>query len=194
MGSQKVLIAYGSRYGCTEDISYEISKFLKNKGGISTETVNLKEIKKEMLPPLENFDGIILGSGIRIGKWTREAEKFLNYCKKSNRINGIIIGVFISCGYASDEKMYPVARKEFLEQILNRIGIKPDIYEAFGGIFDYSESSKVGFLDKKILTMGARDLNMKIDYNSKNDYRNWDQIEEFTNKFTELLKNKYKMS
>ncbi|MFQ5980143.1 MAG: hypothetical protein ACE5OZ_18580 [Candidatus Heimdallarchaeota archaeon] len=84
--------------------------------------------------------------------------------------------------------MYSKAKEEFIEPILSKIGIEPDLYDAFGGVFDFSNSSPVGFLDKKILRWGARDLCMDIEFDSRNDYRNWEQIRRYGKEFTEIVK------
>lgn len=38
------------------------------------------------------------------------------------------------------------------------LGIEADIYDAFGGVFDFSKSSKMGFLDKKIAKMAVKGI------------------------------------
>ncbi|MHA2329476.1 MAG: flavodoxin domain-containing protein [Candidatus Hodarchaeales archaeon] len=188
MDQTKILIAYGSRYGCTKEISSKIATFLEKKEGINIILLNLREIEEASWPPIERFDGIMIGTGIRVGKWTKEAKAILKGCKKNGVTKRPIIGVFISCGYASDPTHYPIAIKDFLEHKFDDIGIKPDLYDAFGGVFDFSTSSKKGKLDRKILTWGSRDLSMKIDYKNRNDYRNWTQIFEFSLKFVEIMK------
>lgn len=70
--SPKVLIAYGSRFGSTEEISIKISHTLEEQE-IETHLLDLKKVKAKDWPSLEAFDGVLVGSGIRIGKWTKEA-------------------------------------------------------------------------------------------------------------------------
>lgn len=71
------------------------------------------------------------------------------------------------------------------------LGIEADIYDAFGGVFDFSKSSKMGFLDKKIAKMAvkgiAKESGTRIDENVKIDLRDWGQIRAFAEKFAELL-------
>ncbi|MHA2369073.1 MAG: flavodoxin domain-containing protein [Candidatus Hodarchaeales archaeon] len=184
---KRVLVAFGSRYGCTAEISHEITKLLNEKEGLQADLLDLRRVEEKKWLSIDDYDGIVVGTGIRIGRWTKETKNFLQKCKESNKLDKKTLGLFVSCGYAADEKFYPVAKEKFLEERIRKIGIKPAIYEAFGGVFDFSESSILGLLDKKILKYGSRDLNLVIDHKRKNDYRNWEQIQGFISKFVELL-------
>lgn len=74
--SKRVLISYGSRYGSTEEISQEIAKTLKEKG-LEVKLLDLRKVKsKDWFSP-EDFDGILVGSGIRMCKWLNEPQEFL---------------------------------------------------------------------------------------------------------------------
>jgi menaquinone-dependent protoporphyrinogen IX oxidase len=190
MDQTNILIAYGSRYGCTEEISHKIAEFFEKEDGYRCTLLNLRKTEVSLWPSLEKYDGIIIGTGIRIGKWVKEAQTLLGKCKLNNMTRLLFTGVFISCGYASDPKHYPIAIRDFLERIFVQVGVKPDIYDAFGGVFDFSVSSKKGFLDRRILKWGSRNLCMKTDYTKRNDYRNWTQIYDFSSRFAELLRKK----
>lgn len=187
MASTKVLIAYGSRYGCTKEISHEIAKFLEEEG-FQTQLFDLRTVREDKWPSIAEYDGVVIGTGIRVGYWTKEAKKFLKRNKALFKSHQKALGVFVSCGYAADPKMYSKAKEEFIEPILGKIGIEPDLCDAFGGVFDFSNSSPVGYLDKKILRWGARDLCMAIEFDSRNDYRNWEQIRRYGKEFTEAVK------
>ncbi len=184
---KQILIAYGSRYGCTEEISYKIAKYFEKNKGYHTKLLNLRG--KDHPTSIEDFNGIIIGTGIRVGKWSKETKSFLKKCKQIKSSIKPIIGVFISCGYASDPKYYPNAIQNFLLDNINDIGVKSiiDIYDAFGGVFDFSKASELNRIDKKILKLGARDLCMNIDYTERNDYRDWDLIYDFSSRFATLV-------
>lgn len=184
---KKILIAYGSRYGCTEEISNKIADYLEQDKRYHTKLLNLRG--NDHWTSIEEFNGIIIGTGIRVGKWSKETKSFLKKCKQIKSSIKPIIGVFISCGYASDPKYYPSAIQNFLIDIIDDIGVKSliDIYDAFGGVFDFSNTSELGRIDKKILKLGARDLCMNIDYTERNDYRDWDIIYDFCSQFATLV-------
>jgi len=89
----KTLIAYASRYGCTEKCSKKLAELLSG----NVEIVNLK------VNPgidLEGYDTIIIGGSIAIGKINSEVKKFC-----STSLPGLLqkrIGLFI-CGMAADK-------------------------------------------------------------------------------------------
>ena len=187
--TKNILVAYGSRYGCTESIAHNIIKLLNSKEELHVKISNLTGTKASDWPLIANYDGVLIGSGIRLGMWTKETKRFLLECKKQINNNKPILGVFVSCGYAADPKYYPEAIKLFLERVMQKAGIKPDLYDAFGGVFDYSKQTKKNYINRKILNWGARDLNLNVKYDSINDFRDWKKIEDFTEEFVSLLIN-----
>ncbi len=189
LSAKKILIAYGTRYGSTEEISHKIRDFFKENTDIDTDIdiLNFQIVNKKKWPSVVDYDGILIGTGIRMGKWIKEAEDFMRKCKNHNENGNIILGIFVTCGYAADPKYYPVAIKDFIQRITKKAGIEPDIYDAFGGVFDYSKKSKKNFMNKTILKWGARDLDLNIQKNVKNDFRNWEKIKKFTGEFVALL-------
>ena len=180
----RVLIAYGSRYGSTEEIAYKISEYLKDMNVEST-VINVKKEKKQ--PKLIKYDGVIVGSSIKISKWMNEPKNFLK--NNSRELENMKLAVFISCISKINDPEY--AQKDLLEKIFTETGVTPDLYEAFGPLIDMTGNSRMGFLDKMIsktvITGLNNDLNLNLDPDGRNDLRDWDKIKEFTEKFVLLL-------
>jgi len=86
----RVLISYGSRYGSTEEIANKISGHLKDLN-IESTVIDVKKERK--WPTLEEYDGIIVGSGIKISKWMNEPRKFLE--KNSQELKNKKLAVYI---------------------------------------------------------------------------------------------------
>lgn len=191
MPGKKVLIAYGTRYGSTGEISQEMGKTLE-KEGLKVQLVDLKKTKSKEWPSLEPFDGVLVGSSIAIGKWMKEPQEFLKKHKAEIQKKEKIHGLFVSCGSASFPETYEQGKSDYLEKVMAKIGIEADIYEAFGGVYDFSESSRVGGMAKRALKMASNQMNKqygpRIDLNAKNDFRDWDQIQNFAKKFASLVK------
>ena len=74
----KALIVYGTRYGATADTS-EIIAAVLHQEGFEVRVVNAK---KDKVQSIHEFELVIVGSGIRMGRWTKEAEKFLEKFQK----------------------------------------------------------------------------------------------------------------
>jgi menaquinone-dependent protoporphyrinogen IX oxidase len=66
------LVVYGSRWGGTVAVAQKIAETLIEEGC----RVNVVEARQE-LPNVAIYDLIIVGSGIRADKWTKETLRFL---------------------------------------------------------------------------------------------------------------------
>jgi menaquinone-dependent protoporphyrinogen IX oxidase len=85
------------------------------------------------------------------------------------------------------------ARRKYLEEVLTNVGITDAVatYDAFGGVYDLSPSARMGFLDKRMLGMAAKQMakdGTPLTEGARNDLRNWDQIRTFTEHFAQLVK------
>ena len=137
--SKKILIAYGSRYGSTEEIAHSMAEILAN-AGLGTQLLDLRRTKQKDWPPLTSFDGVLVGSGIKIGRWTKEVTVFLKtHADELKRLKpkGLVVGVFVSCGMASTPGQQEEARRKYLKEVLTNIGIIDAVstYDAFGGVY-----------------------------------------------------------
>ena len=158
MSENKVLIAYGTRYGSTEEISQNIAKILEEKG-IGSDIINLKKIKQKQWPLPEDYKGVLVGSSIKIFRWMKEPTKFLKKNKDKFKELNIPLGLFISCGTAITDP--EKAKKDYLEKKMEDIGVKTDLYDTFGAIYDFSETSRFGRFAKSILLDSAEELKEK---------------------------------
>ncbi len=185
--SKKVLIAYGTRFGSTEDISIKFKQVLE-KNNFEVRLVNLKD-KKQVKLCITDYSGILIGSGIRITRWTKEAKKFLkNHVETINK-NKILTGIYLSSGEASNPDERPAVIEKYLVDVFKELGLNLGenvLYDAFGGVFDLSNTSKIGWMNKKMLRMVA-DEDPNIVPNERRDYRNWDQINTFIENFMRRL-------
>ena len=193
--SKKILIAYGSRYGSTEEIAHSMAEILAN-AGLGTQLLDLRRTKQKDWPPLTSFDGVLVGSGIKIGRWTKEVTVFLKtHADELKRLKpkGLVVGVFVSCGMASTPGQQEEARRKYLKEVLTNIGIIDAVstYDAFGGVYHFSPSAPIGFLDKRMLSVAAKQMakdGTPLTEGARNDLRDWDQIRTFTEHFAQLVK------
>lgn len=181
---KKVLIAFASRYGSTVEISQKIAEILE-KEGISPTLFNLKDKKLKKKLDLNEFDGILVGSGIKIGAWTKESKNFV--AENKEILGQKIFGAYVSCGEGTNPEKCEEARGKYIDNVMTENNLSPALSEAFGGVFDLSEESNMGFFSKKMLSMAAKD-DPNIKKGVKNDFRNWQQIENYAQKFANLIK------
>ena len=181
----RVLIAYGSRYGSTEEIAHRLAGFLGEEGVEAT----VLDVKRERRwPSLEGYDGVMVGSSVKISKWMREPLEFLR--KKRAELEGKRVALFVSC---MSVLMVPEhARVELLEKVMERTGVEADMYMAFGPVMDLGPGSRMGFLDKRIagsVLMGlSKEHGTEFDAKGRNDLRDWEKIRDFAHRFAESLR------
>ena len=181
----RVLIAYGSRYGSTEEIASRLAGFLGEEG---VEATVLDVKKNRSWPSLEGYDGVIVGSGVKISKWMREPLAFLR--RKADELVGRRLALFVSCMSVLTDP--DIAREELLEGVMERAGVEADLYEVFGPLVDVGEGSRMVFLDRMIarsVMVGlSGELGLELDMGGRNDLRDWDSVREFTHRFAESLR------
>lgn len=132
-GYMNTLVAYATKYGCTQKCAQELSKRLKD----NVELVNLKE-KSNV--DLSKYDRVIIGGSIYIGKVQKEVTDFC-----SSNLDELLkkeIGLFI-CGM--DMNMLEKQTNEIFPEELLKIA---KTVKHFGGEFTFK---KMNFMEKFII-------------------------------------------
>lgn len=69
--SKQVLVAYATKYGATAEIAGKIGEVL-DQAGLSTDVLPVNQVED-----LGSYGAVVLGSAVYIGRWRKEAVKFL---------------------------------------------------------------------------------------------------------------------
>ena len=182
----KVLILYGTRYGATKEISDEIEKVIQDKGMV-TESFNLKEVNPKNIPPLDQYDGIIIGTGIKMGMWTKTVKNFVQKRKAELKKKQASLGFYVCCGEAKSD--ISKAIEKYINPKLEKVGIQSALIDAFGGAYDLREGSPVSGMTRKIIIgMMKEEEGIEDPEGKLYDYRDWEQIRDFANQYVEVLK------
>lgn len=138
----KALIVYGTRYGTTAETSQIIADTLRQTGL----EVKVVDAKKEQVQSISEFNLIIVGSGIQMGKWTSEPENFLK--KYQNELSNKKVALFVSCGSANSlsegeqkKKEIDDGKRKYLADKASEYGLKPIAMGFFGGCYDFNKMS-----------------------------------------------------
>jgi menaquinone-dependent protoporphyrinogen oxidase len=171
----RTLIVFGTRYGATTGTSEEIAKVLREEGF----DVRVANAKKEKIKDISEYELIIVGSGMKMGKWTSEADDFLKKFQKE--LEQKRLAIFASTMKTVSEregKTEDVAqmRKVALDDKVAQYNLHPITLGFFGGVLDYN---KMGFLFKR--TMGFLKPQLVKDGFKETepdvyDLRDWDEI------------------
>jgi menaquinone-dependent protoporphyrinogen oxidase len=169
---ERTLICYGTRYGSTGEIAERIGEILKEKGA----SVDVIDLKKGKVKDLDNYELIIVGSGIQVDKWTKEPKKFLE--KNKDVLSRKRVAIFVSCGTANDPTRCDEATEKYLKQVAVE---NPDIRFVAMGLFGPKYDSTQGnFLVRKVM----KGMLAKLAEDHENppeiiDLRDWVKIEEW---------------
>jgi menaquinone-dependent protoporphyrinogen oxidase len=139
---RKALIVYGTRYGTTANTSDVIADTLRQVGF----EVKIVDAKKEKVQSISEFDLIIVGSGIQMGKWTNEPEDFIKKYQKELATKKLAL--FVSCGGAKPlsegeqkDKELNNAKTKYLEEKATELKVTPIALGFFGGCYDFNKMS-----------------------------------------------------
>ena len=174
--AKKVLIAYGTRYGATASTSAEIAKVLGG-AGLDVRVVNAG---KEKVNDIGEYDLVIVGNGMQMGKWTGAADGFLNKFQKE--LSGKKVAIFVSSAaqalleHEKKQDEIEKARKQYLDDKAAKYGLHPISMVIFGGVWDYN---KMFFLFRKTLASfkpKIEEAGFKEVKPGLYDTRDWDAI------------------
>lgn len=130
----KALIVYGTRYGATASTSQEIAKILHQEG-LDVRVVNAKE---EKVKSINEYDLIVVGSGIQINRWTGEPEDFLK--KHQKELATKKLALFVSCGSATiDSEEGKGMKEKYLDEKAVKYNLQPVALGFFGGVYNYNK-------------------------------------------------------
>lgn len=164
----KVLVTYDSKYGATEEIAAHIAKIL------TAESVDACLLPVSAVDSIDKYDAVIAGSAVYIGRWRKNAKKFVTdhiAALEKKRVwifssgpTGEGIAVELLQGWR-----YPENLKDSIEKI------QPEGIEVFHGAVTLE---KLGFIDKWLATKVKSPVG---------DYRDFDLIKKFAQNIVSSL-------
>ena len=126
----KVLVAYASSYGSTQEISEVISETLRSQGL----AVDLQPIGKVQI--LEGYSAVVLGAPLYMFHWHKDARRFLSRHRKILADN-LPIAIFAGGPFdKGDEKEWQEVRALFDRELAKFPWLTPISVEIVGGKFD----------------------------------------------------------
>lgn len=174
--SKKALIVYGTRFGATTGTSEEIASVLRSEG-FDTRVVNAK---KEKVDDVSGYDLVVVGSGMMIGRWTGEPEKFLR--KHRKELANKKVALFVSSAgramleYEGNTEEIEKTQKKYLEDKAVKYDLHPIAMSMFGGVWDLNHMpwwsrKAMAAIKPKLEEAGLRETEPGV-----YDTRDWDAI------------------
>jgi menaquinone-dependent protoporphyrinogen oxidase len=194
--NRKVLLVYNSKYGYVKEIIDAISKKLKEHD-IESHIVDISKSKESNWPNISEYNGVIFGSNA--GKFKFLPGKMLFFIKSNldNLLTSKLPFAFFRSDPIYSEMLLDPdkARKDLEKSMLRHFGFNLPLYQVFGPVLDFSSRSKLDHDSRKRKRLDAKRISKKtgleFDYKGYNDFRDWQQIEEFTQDFIKLIQSKF---
>jgi len=129
------------------------------------------DAKKEKVRDISEYGLVIVGSGIKINKWTSESEELLNDFQKE--LAKKKVALFVSCGHGcqaeNEGKPEVIAefRGKYLEEKAAKYNLQPIALGFFGGFQDYT---KVSWVEKMAPPVKKARQQMEAFYGEKKDF------------------------
>ncbi|MBI9050927.1 MAG: flavodoxin domain-containing protein [Anaerolineaceae bacterium] len=154
---KKVLVAYGSKHGSTAEIAEKIAQVIRD-AGFDVDVSTAKAVQN-----LASYQAVILGSGVYIGQWVKEAVKFVK--ENESVLSNLPVWIF-STGPTGEGDASELVQgwklPRGIQECMDRI--QPKGVVVFHGAID---TNKLSFLEKWMIgRVGA----------AMGDFRDWEKI------------------
>jgi menaquinone-dependent protoporphyrinogen oxidase len=157
---QRVLVAYATKHGATAEIAERIANTLRETGH-TVETVPVPNVGS-----LKSYDAVILGSAVYMGKWRKEAAKFLK--RQQGTLSQKPVWIFSTGPLGEGDPVELVHGEKLpksLQPIADSIGAR-DVQVFFGA----ATVESLGGFEKWVLNKVHAELG---------DFRDWNTIEKW---------------
>ena len=154
----KALVTAASKHGATLEIAETIARVLEEHG-LSAELVDIDEVRN-----LGSYDAYVVGSGIYLGNWLKEARRFID--THAHELAERPTWLFASGSIVGEPPLSDdpnALRAGLVERLVETTNARE--HKLFAGKLDMS---KLGLLEKAAVR-GA--------HASEGDYRDWGEVE-----------------
>jgi len=164
----QILVAYATKYGATAEIAEKIGQVLR-EAGLRTDVLPVDRVSD-----LSPYQAVVLGSAVYIGKWRKEAVKFLKANEKalaerqvwlfSSGPTGEGDAVELGEGWRFPKSLQPIADR-----------IRPRDIAVFHGALDVG---KLNLIERWMI----KNVKAPLD-----DFRDWEAITSWADNICPLL-------
>ena len=156
----KILMAYASKYGSTQEVAEAIAATLRERGV----QVDLKSMRK--VPTLAGYAAVVLGAPIYFGHWHKDALNFLS--RNEEALAQRPVAIFALGPNSTDENEMKGSRAQLDQELANFPWLTPVVMEVFGGKYP----AKLRLPESLIAGLPASPLHGK----PASDVRDWAAI------------------
>lgn len=147
----RTAIVYGTKYGSTA----EVARRLKNVLG---ETTELYDIAKDRIPSLDDYDAVIIGGSIYMGRIQKKLRSFLK--DSGEELLQKKIGLYLCAAHPDPQARRDELNQAFPDQLYHHALAK----DVLGYAIDFE---KLNFLDRLIMSKVKGDKNSVSDFDQE---------------------------
>jgi menaquinone-dependent protoporphyrinogen oxidase len=167
----KILMAYASKYGSTQEVAEAVAATL-SESGLS---VDLQPMRKART--LERYGAVVLGAPLYFGLWHKDALNFLS--RNEDILPQRPVAIFALGPNSNDEKEMQGSRAQLDKELAKFPWLAPVVIEVFGGKYP----AKLRLPESLIAGLPASPLHGML----ASDVRDWTAIRAWANSLVQKL-------
>jgi menaquinone-dependent protoporphyrinogen oxidase len=123
-----ILVAYATKHGSTREVAEVIATALRDEGH-DAEVVAAADVRA-----FDDYDAVVLGGALYMGRWHREAVRFLKRYRKA--LAGVPLAVFAMGPKTLAEEDVAASRSQLDGALAGFPELEPAAVAIFGGVVD----------------------------------------------------------
>ena len=125
---EKVLVAYASTYGSTQEVAEAIAAALR-ESGLEVDFQSMRKVQS-----LAGYGAVVLGAPLYIMRWHKDGRRFL--AQHRDALKGLPVAVFALGPFHDDEKEFQEVRAQLDKELAKFPWLTPAATQIFGAKFD----------------------------------------------------------
>ena len=170
----RILVVFASSNGQTHLIADAIAGHLRNAG----HGVELSDALAGGAPPPEDYDAVIVGSRVRMG---RHANEIVEYVVANRYALSRIPSAFFSVSMAAAAPHRGPDPEGYMETLFGAANWRPERFAAFAGGLPYRKYSP---LMRMVMKWISKRAGQTTDTSRDHEFTNWDQVKRFAEDFS----------
>jgi menaquinone-dependent protoporphyrinogen oxidase len=159
--SDTVLVVYATRYGSTQEVAERVAATLR-ENGLQVDVQAARQVRT-----LEGYRAVVLGAPLYIGRWLKDAHRFLGRYQEG--LAQRPVAIFALGPTRTEEMEAPDVRTQLDQELSKYPWLKPVVAELFGGKYD---PATLRFPDSLLAVLPASPLHGA----PASDARDWEAI------------------
>jgi menaquinone-dependent protoporphyrinogen oxidase len=158
--SARILVGYATRYGSTREVAEAIAATLRESGL----EIDLEPVRN--VRTLERYRAIVLGAPLYIGRWHKDAQRFLSTHQEALAQRPVAV---FTLGPTQPDEEWTGVQAQLDQELARYPWLVPVASELFGGKYD---PAGLHFIDKLLATLPASPLHQM----PASDARDWTAV------------------